>query len=130
MSEEISNTGGGESFAELFEAWHWYETKNGRTERNPFPRIKSGTHGQGEIGDYCAAHRTSLENSLHVKPNRAVVDFIFKMMIVGEYDSIFFEIVERTDELLIVAKNNSIIASRWLALLPKSELKKIAAAAG
>jgi len=122
------------SFDGLFDAWHWYETKNGRVESSRFPPIKIGQSdlrgNAATIDDYCAALNTSLENSLHVKPNEKLVEFIKKSMFLDSRDSIYFEIVERDDELLVLAKNNVIIGSRWLTLLPKSELKKIAEAAG
>ena len=93
-------------FSELFEEWRWWiHERSLRFEEN-----------RG-VSDYCAAHRTDLEDSIHVKAKGHVVEWIVDHMILPEYDSWFFEITQRKDGILVLVKNNAIIASRWLALL-------------
>ena len=109
-------------FSELFSQWRWWEHEKSQG----FERIPVRSHGQGTyISDFCSAHNPDLESSLHVKPTQMVVDFIQDHMFLSAYDSIYFELVSREDGLLVLAKNNAILASRWLALLPKSELTAI-----
>ncbi len=106
-------------FSELFSQWRWWEHEKSQG----FEKIPVKSHGHGTyISDFCSAHNTDLESSLHVKPTQMVVDFIKDHMFLSAYDSIYFELVSREDGLLVLAKNNAILASRWLALLPKSEL--------
>jgi hypothetical protein len=58
----------------------------------------------------------------HVRPKAAVKAFIAERMLLSDYEQIYFEFVHTAnDQLLVVAKYNQIIGSRWLALLPLSE---------
>ncbi len=106
-------------FSELFSQWRWWEHEKSQG----FEKIP--VVGSAYISDFCSAHNTDLESSLHVKPTRVLVDFIQANMFLSAYDSIYFELVSREDGLLVLAKSNAILASRWLALLPKSELLAI-----
>ncbi len=111
-------------FSDLFSQWCWWEhhEKAQGFERIP---VESEHSKDAYISDFCSAHNTDLDNSLHVKPTQILVDFIGSNMILPDYDSIYFELVGRKDGLLVIAKNNAILASRWLALLPKTELLEI-----
>ncbi len=93
-------------FSELFEEWRWLI--HGRSLR--FEENRG-------VSDYCLALRTDFEDSFHVKAKDHVVEWIVAHMILPEYDSWFFEITQRKDGILVLVKNNAIIASRWLALL-------------
>lgn len=64
--------------------------------------------------------------SAYATPTELVVKAVCGSMIAaGVNDQITFEIVDRGDELLVVAKNSVIIGSRWIALLPASERKHL-----
>ncbi len=106
-------------FSELFEEWRWWI--HGRSLR--FEENRG-------VSDYCLALRTDFEDSFHVKAKDDVVEWIVAHMILPEYDSWFFEITQRKDGILVLVKNNAIIASRWLALLDGQQtLKEIRIAA-
>jgi len=111
-----------ERFDELFEDWRWREN----TDTEGFGNIawKIGRE-KSQISDFCAATRTPLERSLHVKPRPQLVDFIKSNMLPIDNDSIYFELTGRVDGILVAAKNNVILGSRWLALLPSSEYEAI-----
>lgn len=51
-------------------------------------------------------------------------------MFISDYDSIYFEVIGRIDGVLVLAKNNKILGSRWLALLPSSVFDEIKEGAG
>ena len=93
-------------FSELFSEWRLWV----HNESKKYPQ----DHG---VDDYCLALRTDLEDSLHVKARTGVVEWVNANMIRSDYDSWYFELVQRGDGLLVVVKNNQILASRWLALL-------------
>lgn len=93
-------------FSELFEDWRVWEHQ----KSTGFPVVEGVT-------DYCAAHRTTLEGSLHVKARPYLVKFINENMIKTDNYSWFFELTQRDDGMLVSVKNNAILASRWLALL-------------
>lgn len=57
--------------------------------------------------------------SCYVTPTEAAADVVRKTMIAaGVNDRIAFEVIDHGEELLVVARNNVIIGSRWLALIP------------
>jgi hypothetical protein len=115
-------------FSELFDEWRWYtDDKSGK-----YPPISiEQPHAKGmEIGDYCYALNSPLEESLHVRPNDRLINFIKVSMVPIDYDQIYFEIVARVDGVLVIAKYNKILGSRWLALLPSSALDEIRKGAG
>lgn len=74
------------------------------------------------IGPYMAISGPKRRDSLYVHAREQVVDWIKSNMLPSAYDSIYFEIVVRGPrEALVIAKNNQIIASRWLAMIdPKT----------
>ena len=64
--------------------------------------------------------------SFRAIPNDKVVNWIAMNMLSIDYDTIYFEIVERADgTALILAKYNRIIGSRYLGLIPSSELSGV-----
>ena len=115
-------------FSELFSQWRWWEHEKSQGFEK-IPVEKSLGFNESYISDYCLAHGTDLDNSLHVKPTQVLVDFIKSNMFLSNGDSIYFELVERKDGILVIAKNNAILASRWLALLPKGEFLEISSKA-
>ncbi len=115
-------------FSELFSQWRWWEHEKSQGFEK-IPVEKSLGFNESYISDYCLAHGTDLDNSLHVKPTQVLVDFIKSNMFLSNGDSIYFELVERKDGILVIAKNNAILASRWLALLPKEECLEISSKA-
>lgn len=66
--------------------------------------------------------------SLYVRPHPRVIEDIKRNMIAaGVNDEITFEIVVRDlEQALVVAKNSSIIGSRWLALIKPSSIPEFA----
>lgn len=97
------------TFGELFDEWRWFTQAKEANER--YKAIDGVT-------DYCDAIRVEgLEESLSVKANARVVEWINQHMIRSDYDDWYFQLVRRDDGLLVIVKNNQIIASRWLALL-------------
>lgn len=58
-----------------------------------------------------------------VQPTEMVVEFLKKSLVFIDYDEIYFQAIMRNDgEALITANYNRIIGSRWLALIPHSEI--------
>lgn len=96
------------TLSELFSEWKWWQFSEGLSKK--YPQVQG-------VSDYCSCHSTDLENSLHVKARPEVVKWINEHMIRSDYDSWYFELVSRGDGMLVVVKNNQILASRWLALL-------------
>lgn len=117
-------------FSDLFEEWKW----SVHNESEGYPPIKCDPEmtstSTGVISDYCNAMRSALEDSLHVKPKQEIIDFINKNMFISDYDSIYFEVIGRIDGVLVLAKNNKILGSRWLAVLPSSVFDEIKEVAG
>lgn len=115
-----------EKFSDLFDDWRLWE--HGRSEgfdRIPIKVRQSAYQPEGSfIGEFCSVACSGLGN-LHVKPGKRLIDFILKQMVIPNYDVIDFELIDRTDGMLVLAKNNVIIGSRWLALLPPSALQEI-----
>lgn len=99
-----------EKFSELFSQWRRYD----------HPRTQGFGTVNG-VSDYCHTTQTRLRKSLHVKPRQFLISYITKNMVLAEDDSWYFEIIQRADGLLVVVKNNAIIASRWLALLDSEQ---------
>jgi hypothetical protein len=115
-------------FSELFDEWRWW-TEDRSGSYAPISIEKPHARGM-EIGDYCYGLNTPLENSLHVRPNEKLIEFISDNMFPIDHDRIYFEIVARVDGVLVMAKYNKILGSRWLALLPSSSLDEIRDMAG
>jgi len=103
-------------FSDLFEEWRWqvHEKSQG------FEPVK--LRSWAVISDLCLALNTALEDSLHVRPNSAVIECVSRDMFIADYDSIYFEIIEVKDGLLVSVRNSKIIGSRYLAVLPLSEI--------
>jgi hypothetical protein len=117
-------------FADLFDDWKVSDDHNATA----FPKILvkpdvveywGGPLKGGHISDFCSTHRTDIEGFLRVLPNKAVTEFILENTIWPDYDSIYFELTQRDDGVLVASKNNAILASRWLALLPLGVLGEI-----
>lgn len=72
------------------------------------------------IGPYMAVTGVGGYRSLYVRPSVDLVAHIQAYMIAaGANDAITFEAVNRDGgETLLVAKNSTIIGSRWLAIVP------------
>ena len=97
-------------FSELFSEWKPFRPNNKRYQN------------QRGVGDYCSTHSTELYESLYVKARPALVDWICENMILsGHKDAWSFDLVQRKDGILVVVKNEQIIASRWLALLDSEQ---------
>ncbi len=96
-------------FHELFSAWKPLRCRN---ERYP---------NQRGVSDYCSTHTTELYESLYVKARPVLVDWICENMILADNDAWYFDLVQRKDGILVVVKNEQIIASRWLALLDRDQ---------
>jgi len=93
---------------QLFSEWKPWRFDEGLSKR--YPQVEGVT-------DYCQAISTDFENSLHVKARPELVKWINENMIRGDNDSWYFELAQRADGMLVLVKNNQILASRWLALL-------------
>jgi hypothetical protein len=103
---------------ELFEVLPKTSTLTGIRMNRPSP-------GNMIIGTYCGVRGLGNIYSLKVRPTQMVLDFINADMISVEYDELSFEIVMRTGgEALVVVSHSKIIGSRWLALIPHSEVPK------
>jgi len=104
-------------FGELFSRWRTYtvDTPKGM---GPWPMAAvCGGRGGAMIGSYCNMHRTKLDESLRVAPSEELLQLLRSVMLPVEYDEIHFSCTDRSDGVLVCAKYNSIIGSRWLALL-------------
>jgi hypothetical protein len=56
--------------------------------------------------------------SFHASPKKVVIEALEKTLIIVNYDTIYFEIVDRGGgNALVIAKYNHIIGSRWLAFI-------------
>ena len=101
-----------------------------------FPNIRRFSDLFGEIEpkkDRPFADKAVISNWLHYsKPYRSeyreprpiVLEYIRGNMLPVDYDSIYFEVIDRGDnETLIVAKYNQIIGSRWLAIVDTDSVK-------
>jgi len=116
-------------FSDLFTNWVWHTQENASVFQTTPGVEQVDVPKEGRIGNYCTCFRTDLDNSLRVAPTVELLRFIRKSMIMPDYDTIDFKLIQRKDGLLIAAANNAIIASRWLALVPLSELETIRARA-
>lgn len=117
-----------EKFSDLFEEWRWWENDGAVLAKSGamYPEIPVPNSDHATISSYCSTHRTGLSDSLHVKPKQEVIDFLFRSMIFPDYDSVYFELVLQSGgTLLVSAKNNVIIGSRWLAMMPGSAIEEI-----
>jgi len=80
-----------------------------------------------KITSFCSM-RTAISNGgdsewipyINAMPKKPTVNYIKEHMLPGTGDSISFDIVFRSDGALIIAKNSSILAERWLALVETS----------
>ena len=93
---------------QLFSEWKPWRHHEGLSKR--YPEVQG-------VSDYCSMHSTKAEHSLHVKARPELIAWINENMIRGDNDSWYFELIQRKDGMLVLVKNNQIIASRWLALL-------------
>ncbi len=110
------------SFDELFTSYApWNSALSRRPTRQAIEGIKMGKHGM--IGPYLSMRGG---NSLAVKPNAAVIDFVKNNMLPIVEDHIHFEIIDRGEgESLVTASYNKIIGSRWLALIKTSTVPRV-----
>jgi len=80
------------------------------------------------IGAHCSIRGNDVGyNYFKVKPSAKVVEYIQENMYpAGHGDSIYFEIIVwDKDQALIVARNSTIIASRWVALIDPKTIPEI-----
>jgi hypothetical protein len=88
------------------------------------PEVLEARKGQ-HVSTYCAVSAPKFRGSLCVRPTQRVMDCIAAEMLVIDDDRIYFEIIDRGNgTALVVAKYNKIIGSRWLALIPSSEIPR------
>ena len=95
-------------FQELFSEWKPWSAEGAEPYRGRGPR---------GMGDYCATHGTDLEDSLRVKVRPEVAEWTCANMILPDYDTFVFKLVQRADGILVIVQPQQILASRWLALL-------------
>jgi hypothetical protein len=78
------------------------------------------------ISEYCSVRgRRGDFYSLRVTPGKKLLAYLSKTMLLIDNDQINFEIVIREGgKALVLAKYNQIIGSRWLALVPATEVPK------
>lgn len=100
------------TFSELFSEWKAFKPYVGRADRYP---------NQNGVRDYCSTHSTELDDSLFVNARPSLVDWICANMIRSDDDAWSFDLVQRKDGILVVVRNEQIIASRWLALLDRDQ---------
>lgn len=107
-----------ERFSELFSDWKNFESPDEKLPEKwgPWKLRKESGVGAAMITSYCDMHRTKLDNSLRVIPDNALRDSIRGSMLPFEYDSIYFQCIDRSDGVLLCAKYNVIIGSRWISL--------------
>ena len=96
-----------------------------------FPEISQFSELFGDIEekqDRAFAEKAVISNWLRYSPSHKseyrepkliVLDYIRTNMLPIDYDSIYFEAIDRDNKWLIIAKYNQIIGSRWLALVEK-----------
>lgn len=108
------------TFAELFEHAEEWGLKPGQKDTRTPANINSK-----KVGPFCcvSGHPTGYQ-SLWVKPTPAVLDVVRNMWrIVG--GTVYFECVVRDDgSCLVIVKWDQILGSRYLALIPASELDR------
>lgn len=86
--------------------------------------IKTLTDGMDEcrVRSYCTVTGANGRGSLDVTPTKKVLDFIEQNMFVID-PGVHFEMVQRDNgETLVMVKYDSIIGSRWLAVIPSTEV--------
>jgi len=106
-------------FNDLFDAWDGaYQSSN----EKKWPLISLNNAEGAAIQSYC---QTSNE-AIQVLPNNKVIKTIQDSMIIYDYERFYFELVHIDDGVLAIVKYNSIIGSRWLALLDPSTVPDIA----
>lgn len=79
---------------------------------------------QAWISGYCMISGASLLRAFRtVQPSAQVRQYIKARMVEMAYDTIYFEIILRADgTALVTAKNNLILSSHWLAIIPAAEV--------
>lgn len=86
--------------------------------------IKTLTDGLDDcvVRSYCTVTGVNGRGALDVTPTKKVLDFIEQNMF-RIYPGMYFEMVQRDNgETLVMVKYDSIIGSRWLALIPSTEV--------
>jgi len=86
--------------------------------------IKTLTEGVDEcrVRSYCTVTGVNGRDALDVTPTKKVLDFIEQNMLIIEPGT-YFEMVQRDNgETLVMVKCDSIIGSRWLAVIPSTEV--------
>ena len=112
------------SFGDLFRRWRKFVSVDEKLEGwGPWTigddlRLRDDDRPM-QVSSYCAMYGTPLQDSLRVVPNQDVLDLLRKNLVLLENDTIWFQVVDRKDGVLITAKYNNIIGSRWLALLER-----------
>lgn len=79
------------------------------------------------VGPYCYVRSKNEEHphAIAVKLREDLLPTLAAHTVASDYDSLFYELVFRDDgTVLVISKNNLILASRYLALLPASEVEK------
>lgn len=101
------------SIKEIFEKIEPYSRDGGSA------RWRNREHGfSGPV--YCNVRDG---NALLVTPTRAVLDIVADAQSVVDDENMYFSAVIRDDNtVLILAQYNKIIGSRWLCILPASEI--------
>lgn len=108
------------SFLDLFEDAKLYDGQTSRvfldlpeTMREPRERAR-----RFKLTSYCMVDGGDGHKSLDVTPKQVVIDFVRDNALHVGNDSMYFEIVVRSDgEALVIAQHGQIIGSHWLALI-------------
>ena len=104
------------SLDKLFEV---IETKERAPEALTIRVHDEGRTHKVPVGPYCTVNRVGGYASVYVRPTPAVMKHIEGRMILSAHESVHFKMVFRDDgTVLVLAENNLIIGSTWLALLP------------
>jgi len=62
------------------------------------------------------------KHSYILRPTQKLIDFIDKNVLLIEYDTLYIEMVIRSDgDMLILLKHNQIIGSHWLTIIPAAQ---------
>lgn len=111
------------AFTDLFERWSYKkEEVAARSFAHQDLLSSRRRHFQVPVGPYCAVDAPNGHFSLYVEPKADVVERLRAGFIGSARESLFFKVVVREDGALVIASNNLILATRWLALLPVSEI--------
>jgi hypothetical protein len=102
-----------------------------RNPSKPMRKVKISV----PIGAYCAVdNRSDVDggyNSLAVRANDQVIEWIKTHMLPLKNDSIYFQIIVRNDgSALVTANNNLIFGSRWIAIIDAASIPSVPSDAG